>query len=97
MLATLLAAALPAPTAAPQRASLVGHVLVASPSIGDPRFYQTVIVLAWHDRSGAVGIVVNRPLQERPLAALLEALGERGSISTRSRLAVLLRSSALRT
>jgi putative transcriptional regulator len=44
---------------------------------GDPRFYQTVIMLVRHDRSGAMGIVVNRPLQERPLAALLEALGEK--------------------
>ena len=61
MLATLLAAALPAPTAAPQRASLVGQLLVASPSMGAPRFYQTVIVLVWHDRSGAMGIVINRP------------------------------------
>jgi putative transcriptional regulator len=77
MLATLLAAALPAPTAAPQRASLVGQLLVASPSMGDPRFYQTVIVLAWHENSGAMGIVVNRPLKERPVAALLEALGEK--------------------
>src|SRR5262245_52643058 len=77
MLATFLAAALSEPTAAPQRTSLVGQLLVASPSIGDPRFYQTVIVLAWHDRSGAMGIVVNRPLKERAVAALLEALGEK--------------------
>src|SRR5262245_13077923 len=77
MLATLLAAALPAPTAAPQRASLVGQLLVASPSMGDPRFYQTVIVLVWHENRGAMGIVVNRPLKERPVAALLEALGEK--------------------
>jgi putative transcriptional regulator len=34
-------------------------------------------MLVRHDRTGAMGIVVNRPLQERPLAALLEALGEK--------------------
>jgi putative transcriptional regulator len=77
ILALLLAAALPAPTALPQRASLAGQLLVATPSMGDPRFYQTVIILVRHDRTGAMGIVVNRPLQERPLAALLEALGEK--------------------
>ena len=77
ILALLLAAALPAPTALPQRASLAGQLLVATPSMGDPRFYQTVIMLVRHDRTGAMGIVVNRPLQERPLAALLEALGEK--------------------
>jgi putative transcriptional regulator len=77
ILALLLTAALPAPTALPQRALLAGQLLVAAPSMGDPRFYQTVIMLVRHDRTGAMGIVVNRPLQERPLAALLEALGER--------------------
>jgi putative transcriptional regulator len=77
MLTLLLTAALPAPTALPQRASLAGQLLIASPSMGDPRFYQTVIVLARHDRTGAMGIVINRPLQERPLAALLEVLGEK--------------------
>ena len=77
ILALLLIAALPAPTALPQRASLAGQLLIAAPSMGDPRFYQTVIILVRHDRTGAMGIVVNRPLQERPLAALLEALGEK--------------------
>jgi putative transcriptional regulator len=77
--AMLLTAALPAPTAAPQRASLAGQLLIAAPSMRDPRFYQTVIVLVRHDRSGAMGIVVNRPLLERPLAALLEALGEQSA------------------
>jgi putative transcriptional regulator len=82
ILALLLTAALPAPTALPQRASLAGQLLVAAPSMGDPRFYQTVIMLVRHDRTGAMGIVVNRPLQERPLAALLEALGERADGAT---------------
>jgi len=77
MLALLLTAALSAPRALSQRASLAGNLLIASPSMGDPRFYQTVIVLVRHDRTGAMGIVVNRPLQERPLVALLEALGEK--------------------
>jgi putative transcriptional regulator len=82
VLALLLTAALPAPTALPQRASLAGQLLVAAPSMGDPRFYQTVIMLVRHDRNGAMGIVVNRPLQERPLAALLEALGEKAHGAT---------------
>lgn len=77
IVALLLIAALPAPTALPQRASLAGQLLVAAPTMGDPRFYQTVIMLVRHDRTGAMGIVVNRPLQERSLAALLEALGEK--------------------
>ena len=82
ILALLLSAALPAPTALPQRASLAGQLLIAAPSMGDPRFYQTVIMLVRHDRTGAMGIVINRPLQERPLAALLEALGEKADGAT---------------
>lgn len=79
ILALLLGAALPAPSVAPQPSSLVGQLLIAAPTMGDPRFYQTVIVLVRHDRSGAMGIVVNRPLQERPLASILEALGEKST------------------
>ena len=82
IVALLLTAAMPAPTALPQRASLAGQLLVAAPSMGDPRFYQTVIMLVRHDRTGAMGIVVNRPLQERPLAVLLEALGEKADGAT---------------
>jgi putative transcriptional regulator len=76
MLAMVVGAALSAPPAASQRALLAGQLLIASPSMGDPRFYQTVVLLVRHDRSGAMGLVVNRPLEERPLASLLEALGE---------------------
>jgi putative transcriptional regulator len=32
-----------------------------------------------HDQNGALGIVINRPLGERPLASLLELFGEKGS------------------
>lgn len=77
--AMLMSAALPAPADAPQRSSLAGQLLIAAPAMGDPRFYQTVILLVRHDRNGALGIVVNRPLGERPLASLLEALGEKDS------------------
>ena len=76
LIAALFAAAVLAPGAA-QRSSLAGQLLIAAPTMGDPRFQQTVILLVWHDHTGAMGIVVNRPLRERPLAALLEALGDK--------------------
>lgn len=77
LLAMLLGAALPAPTTPPERSSLAGQLLIAAPTMGDPRFYHTVVMLVLHDRNGAMGIVVNRPLLERPLASLLEALGDK--------------------
>ena len=67
------------PAGAETRASLAGQFLVASPSMGDPRFDRAVILMVRHDQNGALGIVINRPLGERPLAGLLELFGEKGS------------------
>ena len=55
--------------------SLAGQLLIAAPTIGDPRFAHTVILMVRHDREGAFGIVINRPVSERSVAALLEATG----------------------
>ena len=62
---------------APAHVSLVGQLLIASPSMRDPRFDRTVILMVQHSRDGAFGIVINRPLGERPLARVLEMLGEK--------------------
>ena len=48
-----------------------GELLIASAAIQDPRFHHSVVLLLRHDRTGAFGIVINHPLGERPLAALL--------------------------
>src|SRR5262249_360798 len=56
-------------------ASLIGQLLVAAPEMGDPRFRQTVILMAQHDKKGALGIVINRPFDVVPIAKLLTALG----------------------
>jgi putative transcriptional regulator len=55
--------------------SLAGQLLIATPTIGDPRFAHTVILMVRHDKEGALGIVINRPVGERSIAALLEATG----------------------
>ena len=74
----LLAAALltPAATDSPEIASLAGQLLIASPNIGDPRFAHTVILMVKHDKDGAFGITINRPVGEKSIASLLEAPGE---------------------
>jgi len=41
---------------------LSGHLLIAGPSLFDPNFRRTVILIAHHDEEGAVGVVLNRPL-----------------------------------
>lgn len=60
-------------------ASLAGQLLVASPEMGDPRFAETVILMVRQDKSGAFGIVINRPVEERSLASLLDDLGDKDS------------------
>ena len=76
LLPATLYAALPTPAEAPEQQFLTGQLLIASPTMGDPRFLQTVILMVRHDRNGALGIIINRPIGDRPLAQLLEALGE---------------------
>jgi putative transcriptional regulator len=41
--------------------SLQGQLLVAAPSLLDPNFKRTVILVAQHTEEGAMGIVLNRP------------------------------------
>jgi putative transcriptional regulator len=75
--AAILAALLLAPAAEPtDTPSLTGQLLVAAPTIGDPRFSHTVILMVKHDKEGALGIVINRPVGEEPIASLLEGTGE---------------------
>lgn len=58
--------------------SLQGHLLVASPSLLDPNFRRTVILVAEHGEDGALGVVLNRPSETsvaeavEPLSALVE-------------------------
>lgn len=40
---------------------LTGRLLVATPSLGDPNFARTVVLVLDHDHSGTLGVVLNRP------------------------------------
>ena len=41
--------------------SLKGKLLVATPKLGDPNFFGTVVLLLEHSEQGALGVVLNRP------------------------------------
>ena len=41
---------------------LTGKILLATPSMGDPRFSRAVIFICSHDQKGAMGLVVNHTL-----------------------------------
>jgi putative transcriptional regulator len=72
--AAVLHAALPTQPDVSGRTSLAGQLLIASPQMRDP-FDHAVILMAQHTRDGALGIVINHPLDTRPIADLLQALG----------------------
>ena len=42
-------------------AGLAGRLLVAAPSLLDPNFVRTVVLVLEHDAEGALGLVLNRP------------------------------------
>ena len=47
------------------RESLAGALLIAHPSLRDPNFRRTVVLMSAHSPDGAMGVVLNRPLRRR--------------------------------
>lgn len=54
-------------------ANLTNHFLIAMPGLADPFFARTVSYLCQHNEEGALGIIVNRPL-ELTLADIMEQM-----------------------
>lgn len=47
--------------------------LVAKPSIPDPRFKETVIVMLYHNQEkGAAGLVINKPIEKIPITVFFK-------------------------
>jgi putative transcriptional regulator len=62
--------------------SLRGQLLVAAPSLLDPNFQRTVVLVAEHGDDGAMGVVLNRPgeLEVADAAPVLADLVEPGAM-----------------
>lgn len=43
--------------------SLRGKLLISSVRLGDPNFARTVVLMLAHDEGGALGVVLNRPIE----------------------------------
>jgi putative transcriptional regulator len=71
----LAAGPVPRSSARAQGAYLTGQLLIATDELKDPRFVRSVIFMIRHDAKGAMGLVLNRPLADAPLATLLEQAG----------------------
>ena len=52
--------------------SVKDHFLIATKKMNDSRFEKTVIVMLESDKSGAFGLVINKPLGTIPLAMLID-------------------------
>lgn len=56
-----------------------GQLLVAAPSLADPNFFRTVVLVAEHGDEGALGVVLNRPAEVtvgEAVPDLAEAIGD---------------------
>jgi putative transcriptional regulator len=56
------------------RSYLTGKLVIAMPHLEDSRFYQAVIYICGHDETGAMGIMVNKPLSSVNYTDLLDQL-----------------------
>jgi putative transcriptional regulator len=76
--ATALHAALPTVPDVSGRTSTEGELLIASPDLPAP-FDHAVVLVAQHNRDGALGIVINHPAGSRPITEVLTAMGSDSS------------------
>lgn len=53
--------------------NLTGQFLIAMPSMTDPSFSKTITYICTHNQDGAMGVVINRPLEQN-VASLFEQI-----------------------
>ena len=63
-----------------QKMNLTHHFLIAMPNMADPHFSKTLTYICEHNDQGALGVVVNRPID-----MTLQALFERLSLTLKDR------------
>jgi putative transcriptional regulator len=76
LLPALLTGALPAQDDITEAGPLTGQLLIAAPEMQDPRFFHAVILIVRQGKEGAFGLVINRPVEERPIAEILQQMGQ---------------------
>ena len=54
--------------------SLTGKLLIAMPTMSDPRFAHTTVFICAHSDQGAMGLIVNKPLPDLTLKGLVAHL-----------------------
>ncbi|MBM2804538.1 MAG: uncharacterized protein HW419_2431 [Deltaproteobacteria bacterium] len=69
--------------AAERERFLTGQLLVATAEMKDPRFFESIIYMVKHDATGAMGLVINKPMAKGPIEDLLKGFGLEGKNSQR--------------
>jgi putative transcriptional regulator len=59
----------------PEHDGFAGMMLIAMPSMDDPRFARSVIYLCAHSDDGAMGFIVNQPIEELTFPRVADQLG----------------------
>src|SRR6202050_2059328 len=54
-----------------------GKLLIAGPSLQDPNFWRTVVLVVEHSEEGSLGLVLNRPAE----TTVSEAIPARGDLA----------------
>ena len=54
--------------------NLQHHFLIAMPALQDPIFRRSVVYICEHNENGAMGIIVNKPLENLQIEGILEKL-----------------------
>ncbi|WP_333817173.1 YqgE/AlgH family protein [Tabrizicola sp.] len=53
---------------------LAGQILIAMPGMADLRFERSVVLICAHSDEGAMGLIINKPLEELSFSGLLDHL-----------------------
>ncbi|HZT19226.1 MAG TPA: YqgE/AlgH family protein [Dongiaceae bacterium] len=56
---------------------MVGRLLVAAPTVRERLYRHTVILIVHHDDRGALGVMVNRPVEEMSLKEIAALMGRK--------------------
>tara|TARA_B100001057_G_scaffold312884_2_gene312978 strand:+ start:2915 stop:3526 length:612 start_codon:yes stop_codon:yes gene_type:complete len=59
-----------------------GSLLVSTPDILDPRFIRSVIYLISHNETGAMGFIINKPIEDIYLSDIIKVNGPKKNIDT---------------
>jgi putative transcriptional regulator len=58
--------------------SLAGQLLIAMPQMEDPRFSRSVVFMCAHNAEGAMGLIVNKTVEQPSMGELLKQLSIEG-------------------